>query len=56
MKQRIIDAAAVLGGNAFKLWVLMYICELTPSYILDEHLMVTNTLVNNLRKVMSEEI
>lgn len=56
IQDELIEAAAKLSGNAYKLWVLIYICKLTPAEIIANELMAQTTLANNIGKVMFGEI
>ena len=56
IQDELIEAAAKLNGNAYKLWVLIYICKLTPVEITNNELMASTTLANNIGKAMFGEI
>ena len=56
IQDELLEAAARFSGNAYKLWVLIYICKLTPSEITDQELMAPTTLANNIGKVVFGEM
>ena len=50
MVDDILAVAEVLKGNCFKLWVLLYICELSPEEIVENKFMAATTVSSNLYK------